>query len=393
MRITFVASMLNLTEGGSNFSLDLLARRLSHRGHNVTVVSIRAERNDLDDKPYHVVIAPQAQVGTRLGKQEQVVRAMRAHEDDTDLFHIFSPFHLVAGGWYRKRGGTTPVVGRLNSYNMFCVNHDRMDGQCHENCTIARKFAHQDASLAKRVAKLPLYAARTHIEPDVCSHVDAYFALSPAVRDIYAAAGLPEEKIRLIPNAYDPSFGPEGAADRELPGDRLSVLYVGRVKPAKGIDTLVRAVSRVDGVHATIVGDGESMDDLRRLAADLGVSERVSFEGWVKHRELPGYYTAADVFVHSARWPEPFGRTILESFQCGTPAIVSNRGGPPWIVGDAGRVFSADDASDLSKMLRELVEDLEKLAGLATNCEHELTRFEPDGVVDYIEAAYRSLSG
>jgi len=394
MKITFVASKLDLTGGGSNFSLELLARLLSNRGHEVSILTMQPKKNNLpQEREFDIIIPPKNRFGTRLGTQEHVYRSMESCSDETDLFHVFTPSMLSGVGLFCRQNQETPVVGQLNTYTNFCVNLNEMDGECHKSCNIRSKFKHQDARLSKRIAKLPFYASRTYIEPSLSSGLDQYFAVSPAVKEIYVEVGFPEDRITVVPDFLDPNFGLENKDGHSTQDESvLSALYVGRIIKAKGIDCLIRALARADKVQAKIVGTGEATAELQSLAADLDLHDRVHFEGWVRREELPRYYAQADVFVHPARWPEPFGRTILESFQCGTPAVVSDTGGPPWIVGDAGRTFPPGDAERLGEILGELRDNPDRIDEMQKNCQSQLERFRPENVVPKIENQYKKVT-
>ena len=394
MKITVVTSKLDMTGGGSNFSLELLARLLSNRRHDVSILTMQPKKNNLpQNREFDIITPPENRFGTRLGNQEHVYRSMRRYSDDTNLFHLYGPSMLPGAGFFCKQNLTTPVVGRLNTYTNFCVNLNEMDGECHEGCNIRSKFKHQDANLSKRIAKLPFYASRTYIEPSLSSELDQYFAISPAVKEIYVEAGFPEDRITVVPNFLDPNFGLENNDGQSTQDESvLSVLYVGRIIKAKGIDCLIRALARTDEIQAKIVGTGEATAELQSLAADLDLQDRVHFEGRVRHEELPRYYAQADVFVHPARWPEPFGRTILESFQCGTTAIVSDTGGPPWIVGDAGQTFPPDDVKRLAEILVELRDNPNRIDEMEQNCQSQLDRFRPENVVAKIESQYKEVT-
>lgn len=393
MRVTYVAKKLNIEGGGSNFSLELLSRKLAERGHDVTILTAKPEKNKLpEDVPYSIKSGVDRRFRTRLGTQETYARMMAKYDKITDIFHVFTPTAITGAAWFCRRSESSPVVARLNEYRMFCVNQDQIDGQCYEHCTVTKKFLHDEDTLIRRIGKLPLQASRTYLEPHLAANIDAYFALSPAVREVYTAVGLPKERISVVPNFYDPDFTEDDSdADVSLPGNRLSVLYIGRIRRKKGIDTLLRALTELEGVHATIVGNGPYETELRTLATELGIKNQLTFVGWVDHTELPAYYESADVFIHPARWPEPFGRTLLESMQVGTPLVVSDIGGPPWVVGDAGRTFPAEDATALAETLRDLAESPDEVSRLASNCDLELTRFGPKQIVDMVEKKYMNL--
>ncbi len=127
--------------------------------------------------------------------------------------------------------------------------------------------------------------------------------------------------------------------DSSLARERLGVtepsmvLYVGRLEPLKGLDILVRAVADLamsDTTRLVVVGGDSDSDqlvgELGALARSVGVAERVTFAGAVPQRDLPWYYSAADVLVLPSHY-ESFGMVALEAMACGTPVVVSRVGG------------------------------------------------------------------
>jgi D-inositol-3-phosphate glycosyltransferase len=78
-----------------------------------------------------------------------------------------------------------------------------------------------------------------------------------------------------------------------------------------------------------------ALDDLRRLAAEEGISERVTFSGPLPHRELPWVYSAADVLLMPSR-SEAFGLAALEAQACGVPVVAADVGGLPHVVDGGG---------------------------------------------------------
>ncbi|MCF7985459.1 MAG: glycosyltransferase family 4 protein [Thiohalocapsa sp.] len=106
------------------------------------------------------------------------------------------------------------------------------------------------------------------------------------------------------------------------------VLYVGQVIRGKGVDLMLRALARLHRAwHATIVGTGNHLEACKQLARQLGVSERVSFVGWVDHESLESYFAGAAVAVVPSRWPEPFGMVGIEAMARGRPVVGFAAGG------------------------------------------------------------------
>src|SRR5690606_5030426 len=112
----------------------------------------------------------------------------------------------------------------------------------------------------------------------------------------------------------------------------FSVLQLGRMVPRKGVDTVTEAIAVLReryGVPAVlyVVGGNSRVPDaavtpeigrLARIAAELGIHDRVRFVGQRDRHELARYYSAANVFV-TTPWYEPFGITPLEAMACAPP--------------------------------------------------------------------------
>ena len=109
-----------------------------------------------------------------------------------------------------------------------------------------------------------------------------------------------------------------------------SLIYVGRVTPAKGVDVAVRALARLPEHHRLrVVGpiDGDYGAKLTQLASDLGVSSRMSLEPAVPRAALAEAYRDADAVLFPVRWNEPWGLVPLEAMACGAPVVATGTGG------------------------------------------------------------------
>ena len=156
--------------------------------------------------------------------------------------------------------------------------------------------------------------------------------------------GIPAERLHVIPGGVDlDRFNPVGRADarRELGlnGEHV-LLFVGRLDPLKGVDLLLQGAALLEerrNVRIIVVGgDLEGDPEVPRLAAmasQLGLADRVRFEGAVPQERLPWYYSAADLLVAPSYY-ESFGLTVLEAMACGTPVVAARTGGLRGLVRD-----------------------------------------------------------
>ncbi len=154
------------------------------------------------------------------------------------------------------------------------------------------------------------------------------------------------------------------------PGRGFLIGYVGRLVEEKGVDVLLAALASLPGTwRACILGSGPQGQTLQDQARRLGLSGRVTFEGWIGSEGMPAYYRQLDVLVLPSRtrpnWKEQFGRVAVEAMACGVPVVGSDSGEIPHVLGDAGLIFAEGDAAALAAHLVRLMQDSALWAELA----------------------------
>ena len=187
------------------------------------------------------------------------------------------------------------------------------------------------------------------------------------------------------------SFAP--ASLRAAPGNRVG--YVGRLEPHKGVDVLLRAVHAVPTAELTIVGAGPVEDDLRKLSAELGISGRVTFTGFVPAGELPAVYQGFDVVVvpslPTPTWIEQFCRVAVEAMAAGVPVVASDLGSLPEVVGDGGALVPPGDVDALANALRGLLGDADRWRQLRVRATAQAARFDWDAIAAQHVALYEAV--
>jgi D-inositol-3-phosphate glycosyltransferase len=188
------------------------------------------------------------------------------------------------------------------------------------------------------------------------------------------------KKIAVIPPGVDLSrfypIPPDEAKEfiGVPPCDRM-LLFVGRIEPLKGIDTLLDAIClmRDEGVFkerslclSIIGGDPEvdpngmsaEMSRIQDLRAEHGLDDLVTFLGKRSQDTLPYYYSAAEAVVVPSQY-ESFGMVALEAMACGTPVVASQVGGLAFLVQDGvtGFTVPTSDPGALAERLTALIED------------------------------------
>jgi D-inositol-3-phosphate glycosyltransferase len=145
------------------------------------------------------------------------------------------------------------------------------------------------------------------------------------------------------------------------PEDRI-LLFVGRIEPLKGLDTLIRAVAclRLKDLPepmdlVVIGGDPDAWPEdmttemirIQKLCDELTVGKMVAFLGRRGQDTLPYYYSAAETVVMPSHY-ESFGMVALEAMACGTPVIASQVGGLAFLVQDGVTGYTVPDGDDNS---------------------------------------------
>jgi glycosyltransferase involved in cell wall biosynthesis len=253
-------------------------------------------------------------------------------------------------------------------------------------------WAHLDCALAGRLARRPV-VLELHdlVRPGLGRVVlrtamrlaSSTVAVSRAVAD---TVGADRANLRVIPQAVDPERfhpGPPEASWRarlSSQPDEPIIGVVGRVDPEKGIGTVVRAMSLLQGPagrsHLAVVGapaldDGSYEKELRAEAVSL-LGDRSRFVGPVD--EVPALLRALDVLVNASD-SEPFGLSVLEAQACGVPVIGTDAGGIPEFVtdGETGLLVAPGEPG-------ELAAGLQRILG-TPGLRHDLVVAARDGVV------------
>ena len=190
--------------------------------------------------------------------------------------------------------------------------------------------------------------------------VDAVVTIGENLRARVISMGVPAERVTSVMRPVDVArFAPGDRADarrrRGLPLDHAVLLWVGRLVPVKGVDTLLRAVAVLREQYPALVlciaGDGPDASSLRALSAQLGIDSLVRWLGNVDHADLPDWYRAADVTVLPSL-SEGVPNVLLESIACGTPFVASNVGSISEIADEAcDRLVPPGRAEELAAAL------------------------------------------
>jgi glycosyltransferase involved in cell wall biosynthesis len=182
--------------------------------------------------------------------------------------------------------------------------------------------------------------------------VDALLAPSRFTADRHREAGL-TVPIHVLPLFSD--LGPQVSIETSVTA-RPYFLYVGRVTASKGITVLLKDFLSIHQYDLVIVGDGDLRVSLQRQYAQ---SPHIRFLGPLSHHELAPLYQQATALILPSLAPESFGLSVIESFACGTPAIVHHAGGSRETVDTTGGGYVYESPQGFHQALFLLAEDMQ----------------------------------
>jgi rhamnosyl/mannosyltransferase len=175
-----------------------------------------------------------------------------------------------------------------------------------------------------------------------------------------------EDKCTIVPFGIDPEgFALRAGEEAQVQQRRASyrgriVLFVGVLRHYKGVDVLLRALTRLRA-HAVIVGEGPMRQEWRRLAERLGVADRATFLGEISDAERRILLHACEVLVlPSIDRREAFGIVQLEAMACGKPVVSSDLPtGVPFVNrdGETGLLVPPGNPEALAAAISRLLTD------------------------------------
>jgi glycosyltransferase involved in cell wall biosynthesis len=222
----------------------------------------------------------------------------------------------------RKR---VPCVLTLHDYKLACpsylmLNHGAVCRRCvgghYHHCLWAG--CHKGSRVVSLVSTAEAYYNEWLKK---YRQVDLLITPSRFLMEQMLEHGIPEAKLRCIPNGLDPARYQPAEEDGEY------LLYMGRLSQEKGVRTLIAAVAGI-GVPTKLVGDGPERASLVEYARERRATN-VTFEGYQSGEALAGLVRGAMAVVVPSEWFENASMTVLEAMAYGKPVIGANIGGIP----------------------------------------------------------------
>jgi phosphatidylinositol alpha-mannosyltransferase len=377
MRVALVTEFYYPHLGGVTEHVHNLARTLIQSGHHAIVITSHMaelgrghQLGDMDEDPSYVYrigtsrviysYGSFARVTTGLGLRRQIRDILR--RERIDLVHVHGGLNPVLGLVAPDAAGDLdiPVVATFHSW----FHRSAL-------CRIFRR------PLQKRLDR---HAAVIAVSQPVVEAHARYF----------------EADWRIIPKGVDTSFFRPDGSDRPSSRDsEPELLFLGRLDPRNGLDTVLSAMpavlQRFPAVRLTIAGDGPLRRVYERLEAPVG--RHVSFIGSVNGNR-PTFYSGADLYLCPTT-KASFGITLLEAMACATPMVVSDITGFRELVsgGDEAVLVPKNDAGAWAETIIALLQDGQRRERMGAAGLTKAARFSWPNVTQEVTAVYRGVLG
>ena len=327
MRILITTGIFPPDIGGPATYVPLIAKALTERGHQVTVLTTSEPENlQWDDNayPFSVLrINRRQRIWLRLLKC--VAKALRLGRTADVIYANGIYFETAIANKFLRKPLIMKIVGDE------AWERSVRKGWTKDNFEdFQQRHQSWQAELLKRLRSWVVRQADKVIVP------------SQYLANWVVKWGVPAEKVTVIYNAVEI---PDGVKPLPIPlRTPIKAITVGRLIPLKRVDKLLEALEKIPELGLVVVGDGPERPRLERMAQDLGVSDRVYFSGQRSKRETIGLMAACDFFILNSTH-EGLPHVVLEAMALGLPVVATAVGGIPEVVrdGETGVLVSPED--------------------------------------------------
>ena len=354
MKILFLVKFFHpFDRGGSEWSTHDLARALTRKGHEITVVTPNygAKNNEVIEgikiirMPFpkklsnkQSSIAPYWTNNLIWYTTSTIYCLYIILKGKYQVIHIqnneFLPAGIIAGYITKK-----PSIATFRDYQSLC-NLGFCLWKSNKVCNLGRylkhdfQFFYQNYVAEKSLLKyttLLLAALRGFFTQKILyffeKKLTARIAVSQKVAEIFSANGI--KNLKVIHNVVLINSKPKSNKEGEI-------IYTGKLSKGKGIDllfkTLPGVLEKLKGVNVSIIGSGHLEKFLKKYVQEKGIENLVKFEGHMPHALVLEKIINASLVVVPSVWPEPLPRSIIETVLSGTPIVATDVGGNKEII-------------------------------------------------------------
>jgi glycosyltransferase involved in cell wall biosynthesis len=319
----------------------------------------------------------------RNGESQRTLE-MLIKAEKPDVLHLHNAYPLLSPWVVRTaHAHNVPVVHTVHNYRQVCAPGLYFrDGHICTECR-GKAFALpavRHACYRGSKAQSAVMAATLAVHRGTWRGVDRFVALTDRIAEHLRDFGIPDERITVKPNGIPDTGAATGTGE--------GFVYVARLSPEKGLELVLDAWRRhPDGALGPlrIIGDGPLRPLAEAAAADRS---DISYLGVLPHAEVRAQLAAAACVIVASTWHDVLPTVVLEALCTGRPALVTDRGGLPFLTGDAGWVVEPTPDA-LAAGLAQAHAGAAALTTVARRRYEE--HFSPDVLIQRLIDVYRSV--
>lgn len=362
MRILMITDVYFPRINGVSTSIKTFNEDLAKLGHEIHLIAPCYSDDDQLEKNVIRINAkpiPFDPEDRRMNYREILSLADALAQLEFDLIHIQTPFIAHYAGTRLAKKLNVPCIATYHTL-------------------FEEYFFHYIPWLPSRLLR---FVARK-FSASQCNSLDGVISPSQVIADLLSTYGV-RRTVAVIPTGIDISKFQQGCAEQflgqlDLPPQTKVLLNVSRVAFEKNIDTLIKVFAKLRSqrrdVHLVIAGEGPARDHLIRQASMLGLTDSISFVGYLdRSSDLVSCYKAADLFIFASR-TETQGLVLLEAMAAGTPVVsVAEMGTASVLIDGQGARITDGSIDDFCTKISNTLEDKK---GYQNLCQSALTYAE-----------------
>lgn len=236
----------------------------------------------------------------------------------------------------------------------------------------------------------------------VMVNADQVIAVSNFLGRVAVKIGVPEKKVNVIYNSID-FLNQSEAVPAEANTIRLKygettkiIVTVCRLTPWKGVDGVIRILPKLKqefgDLKFLVLGDGQELVNLKKIAADLRVSDQVEFLGRVPHRQTVEIMSSVDLLVLNTNY-EGLSHVLLEAMSVGVPIVASNAGGNPELISqnENGILVNYNNLDELFEGVKTILGNKELADRFVASSKEKLKKFNWEKNIEATEVVIRKI--
>ncbi|GAB4497626.1 MAG: glycosyltransferase [Anaerolineales bacterium] len=275
-------------------------------------------------------------------------------------------FHSLWG--YFSYAASRNLLKQLHQQHHFDLIHAHYAAGAGVMATLAQRWMQtpivlsiHGSDLAYTIHQKPFGA---YIIPRILKNADAVLANSVSTANGLLQAGVASERLHIVRLGANPPPDYARASVQNSTAERpLQILAVGYLHLTKGHAYLLQALAQLKqqgyAFHCTLVGDGPEEQRLKQFVQESGMTQQVTFAGYMPHADVWQYFANCDIFALPS-WNEAFGVVYIEALSLGKPVIgCQGAGGPEDLraLGDCIELVAPRDVASLRAALQRLFDD------------------------------------